>query len=51
MSERLDWIEKSAIENMKMHHACADTLAKEAAVTLTVLLAGIGLYSKGDRWK
>jgi hypothetical protein len=42
MNERLDWIEKAGIENMKAHHVCADTLAKEAATTLTVLLAGLG---------
>ncbi len=38
--ERLDWIEKLAIENMKAHHASADVIAKEASTTLTVLLAG-----------
>jgi hypothetical protein len=42
MNARLDWIEKAGIENMKMHHTTADVLAKEAAVTLTVLLAGAG---------
>jgi hypothetical protein len=40
--ERLDWIEKSAIENLKAHHASADVIAKEASTTLTVLLAGAG---------
>lgn len=38
--ERLDWIENSAIENLKAHHASADVIAKEASTTLTVLLAG-----------
>ncbi|MFM0245205.1 hypothetical protein [Paraburkholderia sediminicola] len=37
---RLDWIEKSAIENLKSHHNAADIIAKEASTTLTVLLAG-----------
>jgi hypothetical protein len=39
--DRLDWIEKSAIENLKAHHASADVIAKEATTTLTVLLAGV----------
>ncbi|HDV6327439.1 TPA: hypothetical protein RJR39_003532 [Burkholderia cenocepacia] len=38
--DRLDWIEKAAIENLKAHHATADVIAKEASTTLTVLLAG-----------
>lgn len=38
----LAWIEGAAIENMKGKHATADTLAKEASVTLTVLLAAVG---------
>ena len=38
----LDWIEKSAVENLKQRVECADVLAKEAATTLTVLLAGAG---------
>lgn len=37
-----DWIEKSAVENLKQRVECADVLAKEAATTLTVLLAGAG---------
>ncbi|WP_430227259.1 hypothetical protein [Paraburkholderia tropica] len=41
MSERLDWIEEAAIENMKAHHACADVIAKDAATTLTVFLAAM----------
>ncbi|WP_434668008.1 hypothetical protein P5W99_36570 [Paraburkholderia sp. A3BS-1L] len=40
LKERIDWIEKLAIENLKAHHATADIIAKEAATTLTVLLAG-----------
>lgn len=37
-----DWIEKAGIENLKQRIASADILAKEAASTLTVLLAGAG---------
>lgn len=37
-----DWIEKAGIENLKGRVATADTLAKEAVTTLTVLLAGAG---------
>jgi hypothetical protein len=40
--DALKWIEGAAIENMKGKHSTADVLAKEASVTLTVLLAGIG---------
>jgi hypothetical protein len=42
VTDRLEWIEKAGIENMKAHHACADVLAKDAGTTLTLLLAGIG---------
>jgi hypothetical protein len=42
MSELLEWVEKSAIENLKAHHACADVIAKDAATTLTVFLAALG---------
>ncbi|TPQ32028.1 hypothetical protein [Cupriavidus pinatubonensis] len=38
----LEWAEKAAVENMKAHHASADFIAKEAATTLTVFLAGMG---------
>jgi len=38
----LDWIEKHGIENLKGRIGTADILAKEAATTLTVLLAGAG---------
>ncbi|MCH1995317.1 hypothetical protein [Achromobacter xylosoxidans] len=41
MKELLDWVESAANENLKMHHASADFLAKEAQTTLTVLLAGM----------
>lgn len=37
-----DWVEKAAIENLKDRRTTADTLAKEAAAMLTVLLAGLG---------
>lgn len=37
-----EWIEKAGIENLKGRRETADILAKEAATTLTVLLAGIG---------
>ena len=40
--EKLDWIEKNALENLRSRINTADILAKEAQVTLTVLLAGIG---------
>ncbi|MDR8873540.1 hypothetical protein [Burkholderia multivorans] len=42
MKDRLDWIEKAGIENMKTQHACADYLIKEASTTLTITLAGMG---------
>ncbi|WP_175729037.1 hypothetical protein [Burkholderia ambifaria] len=42
MSELLEWVENSAIENLKAHHACADVVAKDAATTLTVFLAALG---------
>ena len=38
----LEWIEHSGIEKLKSPIATADTLAKEAATTLTVLLVGTG---------
>jgi hypothetical protein len=41
-SGEYDWIEKAGIENLKGRIATADTLAKEAVTTLTVLLAGAG---------
>lgn len=42
MDTLLDWVEKAAIENFKVQHQTADILAKEAATTLTLLLAGLG---------
>lgn len=57
LKERLDWIERSAIENMKAHHTSADIIAKEASTTLTVLLAGVagglayaGKAIEADSW-
>jgi hypothetical protein len=42
VSDLLKWVEKSAIENLKTHHACADLIAKDAVTTLTVFLAALG---------
>lgn len=42
MADQLEWLEKAGIENMKLHHVCADNLAKDSGTTLTVLLAGMG---------
>lgn len=43
---RLDWIEKAALENLRGHVQTAETLAKEAGATLTVLLAALaGAFS------
>jgi hypothetical protein len=42
MNDLLDWVEKAAVENFRIQHQTADILAKEAATTLTVLLAGLG---------
>ncbi|MEI6001792.1 hypothetical protein H3V53_32950 [Paraburkholderia bengalensis] len=50
--ERIDWIEKPAVEILKAHHATADIIAQEAATTnLTGLLAGVaaGLAYTGRR--
>lgn len=41
MNETLDWIERAALENMRGHLQSADTLAKEATTTLTILLAAL----------
>lgn len=41
MSELLDWVEKAALENLRFRLQNTETLAKEAAATLTVLLAGM----------
>jgi len=41
MTKLFEWVENAAVENLKLHHHTADVLAKEAATTLTVLLAGV----------
>ena len=42
MSDLLDWAEKSGLENIRFRLQNAETLAKEAVTTLTVLFAGMG---------
>ena len=42
MSEKIDWIEKQAAENLKFRLQNCETLAKEANNLLTVLIAAIG---------
>jgi hypothetical protein len=42
MNELLDWADKSGLENLKFRLQNAETLAKEATTTLTILLAGMG---------
>jgi len=42
MSGVIDWAEQAALENIRFHLRNADNLAKEAAATLTICLAGIG---------
>jgi hypothetical protein len=39
MNDVLEWVEKASLENMRGHWQTADTLAKEAGTTLTILLA------------
>jgi len=41
MNDILDWVEKAALENIRGHSQTADILAKEAATTLTILLAAL----------
>ena len=41
MNDVLEWVEKAAIENLRYHLASTDTLAKEANLTLTILLAAL----------
>jgi hypothetical protein len=41
LNAHLDWVEKAALENLRGHLQSADVLAKEAAATLTILLAGL----------
>lgn len=42
MSDLLDWAEKAGLENLRFRLQNAEALAKEAASTLTLLLAGTG---------
>lgn len=42
MKELLDWAEKAGAENIKFRLQNSETLAKDAATMLTILLAGIG---------
>ncbi|MCM2290347.1 MAG: hypothetical protein NDI67_15085 [Sulfuritalea sp.] len=42
MKDLLDWVEKAGAENIKFRLQNAETLAKDASTTLTILLAGIG---------
>jgi hypothetical protein len=42
MNELLDWAEKAGLENLQFRLQNAETLAKEAASTLVILLAGMG---------
>ena len=42
MKEYIDWVEQAALENLRFRIGNAETLAREANSTLTVLLAGIG---------
>ena len=42
MNSLIDWVEHAALENLRFRLQNAETLAKEAASTLTILIAGIG---------
>ena len=42
MNDLIDWAEKSGLENLRFRLQNAETLAKEASSTLTILLAGMG---------
>ncbi len=42
MNELIDFAEKAGMENIKFRLQNSETLAKDAASTLTILLAGIG---------
>jgi hypothetical protein len=42
MNEIQDWAEKAGMENIRFRLQNAETLAKEATSTLTILLAGMG---------
>src|SRR5690242_3088211 len=39
-SERLDWVEKAALENIKGHIKSAEDMKRESNGALTVILAG-----------
>lgn len=41
MNDVLEWVEKAALGNLSGHLQVADTLAKDAATTLTILLAAL----------
>jgi len=41
MTTLAEWVEESALENLRFRLQNAETLAKEAATTLTIILAGI----------
>lgn len=41
MEKTIDWVERQALENLRFRLANAETLAKEASATLTLLLAGL----------
>ncbi|MBA1446614.1 MAG: hypothetical protein M3H12_07765 [Chromatiales bacterium] len=42
MTGLIDWVEQAALENIRFHLQVTETLAKEAASTLILLLAGMG---------
>jgi len=42
MNERLDWIEKAALENLRFRLQNVETLAREVNILLTVSLGGMG---------
>lgn len=42
MEELLDWVEKNALENLRFRLQNAETLAKDASATLTLVLAAMG---------
>ncbi|VVE13018.1 hypothetical protein PCA20602_02735 [Pandoraea capi] len=40
--DRIDWIEKAAVENFKAHQSATEAIEKQCTTTLTVFFAGIG---------
>lgn len=42
MDTLIEWAEKAALENLRFRLQNAETLAREASTTLTILLAGMG---------